>query len=78
MLEARELQEGEADLGDVIDAVMRELGLPRSMEEVGIGWEKMDRLAENSLHNVFLKMNAVPLLCKEQVLEVLELTCAKI
>jgi len=77
VLEARGLKNGEADLGDVIDAVVRELGLPRSMEEVGVGWEKMDRLAENSLHDFFLKTNAVPLLRKEQVMEVLELTCGK-
>jgi len=77
VLEARGLKNGEVDLGDVIDAVVRELGLPRSMEEVGIGWEKMDRLAENSLHDLFLKTNAVPLLRKEQVMEVLELTCGK-
>lgn len=77
VLEARRVKEGDADLGDVIDAVVRELGLPRSMEEVGIGWEKMDRLADNALHDVFLKTNAVPLLRKEQVMEVLGLTCGK-
>ncbi len=77
VLVARGLMEGEADLGDVLDAVVRELGLPRTMEEVGIGWEKMDELAENSLHDVFLKTNAVPLLRKEQVMEVLKMTCSK-
>ncbi|RAL09512.1 iron-containing alcohol dehydrogenase [Aspergillus homomorphus CBS 101889] len=61
------------DLGDVLDAVIRELGMPRSLAEVGIGRQHLDRLAENSLHDRWCQTNPVPLTEKSQVLEILEM-----
>ena len=37
--------ETKAHLGDVLDAVIRELGMPRSLKEVGVGREKFAELA---------------------------------
>lgn len=62
-----------ADLGDILDAVIRELGLPRSLADVGIGRDKLDMLAENSLHDPLCLSNPVPLTEKSQVLEILEM-----
>ena len=62
-----------ADLGDILDAVIRELGLPRSLADVGIGRDKLDMLAENSLHDPQCQSNPVPLTEKAQVLEILEM-----
>jgi len=73
--ETKGLDEKNADLGDLIDALVRELGLKRSLSEVGVGREKFDILAANSMRDPFMTTNAVPILKKEQVMEILEL-CA--
>jgi len=72
VLETRGLKKGDVDLGDVLDAVIRELGMPRSLGEVGVGRDKLDGLAQNSLHDRWCRTNPVPLNEKEQVLEILE------
>lgn len=45
------LKEEQAQLSDVLDAIIRELGMPRGLKEVGVGRNKIDQLAENSLHD---------------------------
>ena len=55
-----------ADLGDVLDAVIRELGMPQSLKDVGVGREKLDGLAENSLHDRWCISNPVSLREKYQ------------
>lgn len=66
-------EDGTADLGDAIDAIVRELGLPRSLEEVGVGKDKFDVIAESSVKDKCCKVNPIPLTKKEQVLEILEM-----
>ncbi|PLN84174.1 putative Fe-containing alcohol dehydrogenase [Aspergillus taichungensis] len=73
VLHARGVNADSADLGDVLDAVIRELGLPRSLSEVGVGREQFDGVAERSLRDRFCAMNPVPLVRKEQVVEILEM-----
>lgn len=63
----------EVDLGDVLDAVIRELGLPRSLQAVGVGRDQFDALAEHSLYDRWCQTNVVPLQEKGQVLEILEM-----
>ncbi|KAA8644805.1 hypothetical protein EYZ11_010068 [Aspergillus tanneri] len=72
VLQRRGLDGSRADLGDVLDAVIRELGLPRSLNEVGVGRDQLDALAVNSLHDRWCQTNPVPLTEKEQVVEILE------
>jgi alcohol dehydrogenase class IV len=72
VLGRRGLDREQVDLGDVMDAVIRELGMPRSLREVGLGRELLDELAEKSLHDRWCKSNPVPLTEKSQVLEILE------
>jgi alcohol dehydrogenase class IV len=72
VLKARGVDATSSDLGDVLDAVIRELGMPRSLKEVGVGRDKLDTLAEHSLHDRWCKTNPVPLKEKGQVLEILE------
>lgn len=73
--EVRRLMSGRknADLGDILDAVIRELGMPRTLKEKGIGRDKLDLLAENSLKNHWIKTNAKPITEKSQVMEILEM-----
>ncbi|OJJ70712.1 hypothetical protein ASPBRDRAFT_129288 [Aspergillus brasiliensis CBS 101740] len=63
----------ELDLGDVLDAVIRELGLPRSLQAVGVGRDQFDALAEHSLRDRWCRANVVPLKEKAQVLEILDM-----
>lgn len=69
----RHLEQGKADLGDALDAVFRDLGMPRSLSEFGIGRNKLEGLAEGSLSDRYCKANAIPLEKKEQVMEILEM-----
>jgi alcohol dehydrogenase class IV len=73
VLSKRGLKKDSADAGDVVGAVISELGMPRTLQDVGVGREKLDALATNSLKDRWLGTNAVPLTTKEQVLEILEM-----
>ncbi|KAJ9268443.1 hypothetical protein DTO212C5_5405 [Paecilomyces variotii] len=73
VLETLQVDVAKADLGDVLDAIIRELGLSRSLVDVGVGRDKLDRLAVNSLEDRCCVTNPVPLKEKEQVLEILEM-----
>ncbi|OAA59554.1 Alcohol dehydrogenase, iron-type [Niveomyces insectorum RCEF 264] len=61
-----------ADLGDVLDAIIRALDLPRTLAVYGIGRDKLDDIAVNSLTDLACQTNPVPLTEKKQVLEILE------
>ncbi|KAI0474151.1 putative Fe-containing alcohol dehydrogenase [Xylariaceae sp. FL0804] len=61
-----------AQLGDLMDAFVRELGMPRTLKEFGIGEDKLDGIAEHSLHDRWVKTNPAPL-DKEAVLEILRM-----
>jgi alcohol dehydrogenase class IV len=61
-----------ADLADVLQALIRSLDLPTSLMEVGIGADKFDSLAENTLSDMWAKTNPVPLVRKADILEILE------
>ncbi|GFF47885.1 lactaldehyde reductase [Aspergillus udagawae] len=73
VLRDRGVDVSSADLGDVLDAVIRELGMPRSLKEVGVGRDALNELAANSLHDRWCRTNPVPLTEKRQVLEILEM-----
>lgn len=72
-LTRRGLIQGEADLGDALDAAIRELGLPRTLDEYGIGRAQFERIAEQSLKDVCCQWNVVPLERREQIWEILEM-----
>ncbi len=61
------------DLGDILDTVIRELGMPRTLKDVNIGRDKLDLLANNSLKDHWILTNPVPITQKEQVMEILEM-----
>ena len=67
------LNQKTASLGDVLDAIIRKLGLPRRLEEFEIGKEKINGLAETSLQDRWAVTNPVPLREKSQVVEILEM-----
>lgn len=73
VLTRRGLKRDTADAGDVVGAVISELGMPRTLKAVGVGRDKLDALAENCLKDPWLTTNPVPLIEKKQVLDVLEM-----
>ncbi|KAH7350840.1 alcohol dehydrogenase [Rhexocercosporidium sp. MPI-PUGE-AT-0058] len=73
VLRKQGLKKESADAGDVVGAIISELGMPRTLKEVGVGHEKLDALAVNCLKDAWLKTNPVPLTEKKQVLEILEM-----
>ncbi|PQE19498.1 hypothetical protein CJF32_00007469 [Rutstroemia sp. NJR-2017a WRK4] len=75
VLEKRGLSQETADLGDVIGAIIDELGLPRTLKDVGVGRDKFEALTVNCLKDRWLATNPVPVTTKEQVGEILEM-CA--
>lgn len=62
-----------SDAGDCLRAIFNSLGMPRSLTQVGVGRDKWDGLARNSLEDLFCKTNPVPLENPEQVKEILEM-----
>lgn len=61
------------ELATILDAFVRALGLPRTLKEVGVGRDQLETLAENTLTDAWAETNPVPLIRKEDVLEILEM-----
>lgn len=76
VLKARGLSDESSDAGDALDAMFRELGMPRSLKEMDIGRDKFEALALNSLKDPCCVVNPIPMERKEQVIEILEM-CAE-
>jgi alcohol dehydrogenase class IV len=67
------LQKDSADLGDLLDAYVRALELPRSLNEMNISSDLIPALSERALADFWSPTNPVPLLKAEQVKEILEM-----
>jgi maleylacetate reductase len=61
------------DAGDVLDAFIRGLGMPRSLTEVKVGPEQFDRIAKQAMGTPWVPRNPRPIPGPEQVREILEL-----
>jgi len=61
------------DAGDVLDAFIRGLGMPRSLGEVKVGAEHFDRIAKQAMGTPWVPRNPRPIPGPEQVKEILEL-----
>jgi hypothetical protein len=71
------LEGGGVRLGDVLDLYIRALGMPRSLEEVGVGREKLEGLAVNALKDHWIQTNPIKITEKEQVMEILRMVVDK-
>lgn len=61
------------DAGDVLDAFIRGLGMPRSLSEVKVGKEHFDRIATQAMGTPWIPRNPRKIDGPEQVKEILEL-----
>ncbi|KAK5090924.1 hypothetical protein LTR05_001102 [Lithohypha guttulata] len=73
LIEANGKTVDDLNLGDLIDLVIRALGMPRTLTDVGVAQDKFDMLAKNTLTDQWAATNATPITTKEQVLEILEM-----
>jgi len=69
---AAALGDPDAPLGDLIDAFVGALGLPRSLADVGIGADAYARLAELTLADIWGGTNVRPLRGADDVVAILE------
>lgn len=72
MLEAAGLSRETAGLGDLLDAIIRGLGLPTTLKELGISRDVIPRLSRRALEDFWAASNPIPLVKPEQVSEILE------
>jgi maleylacetate reductase len=61
------------DAGDVLDAFIAGLGMPRSLGAVEIGPENFDRMAEAAMKTPWVPRNPRPIAGPAEVREILEL-----
>jgi len=61
------------DAGDVLDALIRVLGMPRSLRDVGVGPEQFDRIASQAMGTPWVPRNPRKIDGPAQVREILEL-----
>jgi maleylacetate reductase len=59
------------DAGDVLDDFIRELGMPRSLQDVGVGSEHFDRIAEQAMGTPWVPRNPRQIDGPAQVREIL-------
>ena len=62
-----------ADAGDVLDRFIRDLGMPRSLQEVHIGPEHFDRIATQAMRTPWVPRNPRKIDDPSQVREILEM-----
>ncbi|KAK4165570.1 alcohol dehydrogenase [Cladorrhinum sp. PSN259] len=72
-LEARGLSRKEATAGDMVAAFVAELGMPGSLKDVGVGRDKLEGLAKNSMMDRCIPTNPVAITEKGELLKILEM-----
>ncbi len=63
----------EAAAGDLVEGLVKSLGLPGRLSEVGVGKDRFREIAEKSMHDRAVLNNPRPIKGPEQVMEILEL-----
>lgn len=63
----------DAAAGDLVEGLVKALGLPGRLSEVGVGKDRFREIAEKSMHDRAVLNNPRPIKGPEQVMEILEL-----
>ena len=72
-LEEAGLTREDSDASDALRVVFQVLGMPATLKEVGVGRDKFDVIARNSIKDPCCVVNAIPLKEESQVLQILEM-----
>lgn len=62
-----------SQLGEVVLAFVRQLGLPTSLMAVGIGRDKLSALAQSAMTDRYIPTNPAPITEDHQILDILEM-----
>jgi alcohol dehydrogenase class IV len=74
LLKINGVDPAKAQLAEILDIFLRNLGMPRTLKEIGVeGDEKLRQLARNSLQDHWIKTNAIPITEESQMMELLAL-----
>jgi alcohol dehydrogenase class IV len=76
ILGTRHTESNALDLGDILGSIISALKMPRCLEDVGLGEDIIPVLARNSLDDIWIRTNAVPITEEAQVREILAM-CTK-
>ncbi|KAG7121497.1 Dehydrogenase FUM7 like protein [Verticillium longisporum] len=71
MLASEDVDQSKADLATILDIYLRNLGMPRTLDDVGFNPNKLDMLVSNSLTDHWITTNAIPITKESQVREIL-------
>lgn len=73
VLKQKGLSKESSDVGDALRVFFAELGMPASLNEVGVGRDSFEVVARNSIRDPCCVANPIPLKEEAQVLEILEM-----
>ncbi|KAM0276430.1 hypothetical protein ACHAQH_006782 [Verticillium albo-atrum] len=71
LLASEDIDQAGADLAEILDVYLRNLGMPRTLDDVGFDPSKLDMLVANSLKDHWIATNAIPITKESQVREIL-------
>ena len=64
---------GHATASEALDAFVRDLGMPRTLGEVGVGADRFPAVADYAMHDLWLRTNPRPIASRDDVLEILRM-----
>ena len=67
------LGQPEVPAADLVAALIKDLGLPARLRDVGVKREHFDAIARGGMQNMMVRSNPRPVSCPEDILEILEL-----
>ena len=70
-LVSRALGDPAVQAGDLIESLVRALGMPLTLRDVGVRRDQFDAVARASMENVFVRSNPRPVRSPEDVIEIL-------
>ena len=73
VLQSHGLARESSDVSSCLDVYFRELGMPRSLTDVGIQATMFERISKNALLDFWAKQNPIPLETEGQVMQILEM-----
>ena len=69
----RSLGQPEVSAADLVEALIKDLGLPARLRDVGVKREHFEAIARGGMQNMMVRSNPRPVDRPEDILEILEL-----
>ena len=62
-----------APAGDLVEALVRALGMPLTLRDVGVRRDQFDAVASASMENVFVRSNPRPIRSPQDIIDILDM-----